>query len=58
VINSPEVCFGIKRQYANVGGKNLIIFATKVIFADSAEMENNFYKMIYNITLCDVWYRS
>jgi hypothetical protein len=52
------VCFGIKRQYAKVAGKNLIIFATKVIFADSAEMENNFYKMIYNITLCDFWYRS
>jgi hypothetical protein len=24
VINSPEVCFGIKRQYAKVGFKNLI----------------------------------
>jgi hypothetical protein len=27
VINSPEVCFGIKRQCAKVGGKNLIIFS-------------------------------
>jgi hypothetical protein len=26
VINSPEVCFGIKRQYAKVGCKNLNIF--------------------------------
>jgi hypothetical protein len=26
VINSPEVCFGIKRQCAKVGCKNLIIF--------------------------------
>jgi hypothetical protein len=26
VINSPQVCFGIKRQCAKVGGKNLIIF--------------------------------
>jgi hypothetical protein len=26
VINSPQVCFGIKRQCAEVGGKNLIIF--------------------------------
>jgi hypothetical protein len=26
VINSPEVCFGIKRQCANVGCKNLINF--------------------------------
>jgi hypothetical protein len=27
VINSPEGCFGIKRQYAKVGCKNLIIFS-------------------------------
>jgi hypothetical protein len=27
VINSSEVCFGIKRQYAEVGCKNLIIFS-------------------------------
>jgi hypothetical protein len=26
VNNSPEVCFGIKRQCAKVGGKNLIMF--------------------------------
>jgi hypothetical protein len=26
VINSPEVHFGIKRQHAQVGHKNLIIF--------------------------------
>jgi hypothetical protein len=26
VINSPEVSFGIKGQYAEVGCKNLIIF--------------------------------
>jgi hypothetical protein len=25
MINSPEVCFGIKRQCAKVGGNNLII---------------------------------
>jgi hypothetical protein len=29
VINSLEVCFGIKRQYAHVGCKNLIIFSQK-----------------------------
>jgi hypothetical protein len=29
VINSPEVCTGIQRQCANVGGKNLIIFSWK-----------------------------
>jgi hypothetical protein len=27
VTNSPEVCFGIKRQYAKVGCKNLVIFS-------------------------------
>jgi hypothetical protein len=27
VNNSPEVCFGIKRQCAKVGCKNLIIFS-------------------------------
>jgi hypothetical protein len=29
VINSPEVCFGIKRQHAEVGSKNIIIFGYK-----------------------------
>jgi hypothetical protein len=29
VINSPEVHFGIKRQHAEVGHKNLIIFIYK-----------------------------
>jgi hypothetical protein len=27
VINSPEVCFGIQRQCAQGGGKNLNIFS-------------------------------
>jgi hypothetical protein len=27
VLNSPEVCFGIRRQCAQVGCKNLIIFS-------------------------------
>jgi hypothetical protein len=34
VINSPEVCFGIKRQCAKVGCKNLLILARKIIYAD------------------------
>jgi hypothetical protein len=29
VINSPEVCFGIKRQYAEVGCRNIISFSYK-----------------------------
>jgi hypothetical protein len=35
-----------------------IFLATKIIYADSAEMKNNFYKQMYNITLCNFWYRS
>jgi hypothetical protein len=46
VINLPEVCFGITRQYAKVGSKYLFIFSTKIIYADSPEMENTFYKNI------------
>jgi hypothetical protein len=38
---------------------NIYLFlATKIIYEDSAEMENNFYKNIHNITLCNFWYRS
>jgi hypothetical protein len=51
LINSPEVHFGITRYHAKVGHKNLIIFSYKIIWTDSAEMENNFYKKIYTITL-------
>jgi hypothetical protein len=29
MINSPEVCLGIKRQHAKVGHKNIIIFSYK-----------------------------
>jgi hypothetical protein len=59
VIHSPEVCFGIKRQYTKVGCKNLFIFfARKIIYADSAEMEKHFYKTMYNISLCNFWHRS
>jgi hypothetical protein len=35
-----------------------IFLATKIIYADSLEKENNFYKTIYTITLCNFWYRS
>jgi hypothetical protein len=30
-----------------------LILAKKIIYADSTEMENNFYKKIYIITLCN-----
>jgi hypothetical protein len=36
VINSPQVHFGIKRQHAEVGHKNLIFLSTKIIWTDSA----------------------
>jgi hypothetical protein len=52
------VCFEIKRQYAKVGCKNLIILARKIIYADLAEMKKHFYKKIYTIPLCNVWHRS
>jgi hypothetical protein len=29
MINSPDVCFGIKRQHAQVGHKNINIFSYK-----------------------------
>jgi hypothetical protein len=58
VINSSEVFFEIKSQYEEVGCKNLIILSTKIIYADYEEMEKHFYKKIYNITLCNFWYKS
>jgi hypothetical protein len=38
--------------------KTSIFLATKIIYVDSAEMENNYYKQIYTITLCNCWYKS
>jgi hypothetical protein len=38
--------------------KIYLFLATKIISADSAEMEKHFYKKIYNLTLCNFWYRS
>jgi hypothetical protein len=32
-----------------------IFLATKIIYADSAETEDTFYKKIYTITLLNVW---
>jgi hypothetical protein len=31
MINSPEVCFDITRQYTHVGHKNINIFGYKII---------------------------
>jgi hypothetical protein len=57
MINSPEVYLGITRQLAEVGHKNIIIFSYKN-HLDRFCMENNSYKKIYIITLCNFWHRS
>jgi hypothetical protein len=38
--------------------KITIVLSTKIIYADLAEMENNFYKAIYIIMFCNFRYRS
>jgi hypothetical protein len=58
LIIPPEMCFGITREYVKVGCKNLIIFSYKNHLCRFCRNENNFYKKIYNITLCNFWYRS
>jgi hypothetical protein len=58
VINSPEVCFGVKRQCAKLVTKTKIFLARKIIYADLAEMEKHFYKNIYTINLCYFCHRS
>jgi hypothetical protein len=58
VINSPELCFGTKIQYAKVDCKNIIFLAIKIIYADSAEREKHFYKTIYIIPLYNFSHRS
>jgi hypothetical protein len=35
-----------------------LFLAIKIIYADSAEKENNFSKTIYIIPLCNFWHRS
>jgi hypothetical protein len=42
VINSPEVCFGIKRQCAKVGCKSLIIFSWKNHLCKSGRIGKTF----------------
>jgi hypothetical protein len=42
MINSQDVHFGITRQCAQVGLKNLNIFNTKIIYADLPEIEKHF----------------
>jgi hypothetical protein len=48
----------LKDSMKKLVAKIYLVFATKIIYADSAEMENHFYKNIYSITLCNFWHRS
>jgi hypothetical protein len=41
-INSPGLCFGIKRQYQKLGAKIYLFLARNIIYAGPAEMENHF----------------
>jgi hypothetical protein len=50
VINSPEVNFGIKGQYAEVGHKNLISFSYKNHLDKFCKNRKHSYKKIYNMT--------
>jgi hypothetical protein len=58
IINSPEVCFDIARQHAQVGQKNINIFSYKNHLGRFCIKGNNLYKTIYYITLCNFWHRS
>jgi hypothetical protein len=58
MINSQDVYFGIIRQCAQVGFKNINISNMKNHFAVLPEIEKHFYKNIYMITLCNFWHRS
>jgi hypothetical protein len=58
MINSQDVYFGIIRQCAQVGIKNINIFNIKILYSALPEIEKHFYKKIYMITLCNFWHRS
>jgi hypothetical protein len=58
MINSPEVCFDITRQHAQVGHKNINIFSYKNHLGRFCINGKQFIKKIYNITLCNFWHRS
>jgi hypothetical protein len=58
MINSQDVHFGITRQCAQVGVKNINVFNTKNHLSRSDRIEKHFYKKIYMITLCNFWHRS
>jgi hypothetical protein len=58
MINSQDVYFGIVRQCAQVGVKNINIFNMKNHLFSSDRDRKHFYKKIYMITLCNFWHRS
>jgi hypothetical protein len=57
MINSQDAQYGITRQGAQVGLRNMNILTRKIIYADLLEIEKHFYKKIYFITLCNFWHR-
>jgi hypothetical protein len=59
MINSPEVHFNITKGYPEVGLKNNYILSYKNhIGADLTISQDNLYKNIPSITLCNFWHRS
>jgi hypothetical protein len=57
MINSQDVHFGIIRQCAKVGAKNINIFNMKNHLCRPARDIKHFYKKLYMITLCNFWHR-
>jgi 3-methyladenine DNA glycosylase Mpg len=58
MLNSPEVFFGLTRQHAQVGHKNINIFSYKNHLGRFYIKGKQFINKIYCITLCNVWHRS
>jgi hypothetical protein len=58
MINSQDVYFGITRQCAQVGLKNMYIFNKKNHLCRSTRNRKTFLEKIYIITLCNFWHRS
>jgi hypothetical protein len=58
MIKLPEAFFGITRQYAKVGHKNINICSDKNHLGRFCINGIQSIKKIYNITLCNFWHRS
>jgi hypothetical protein len=58
MVNSQDVYFGIKRQCAQFGVKNINIFNKKNHLCISARNRKTFLENDFIITLCKFWHRS